>query len=105
LTRIAVGVTLAAKDLVMQTINIVLPDPMKQYLEEQVVAGEYSSVSEYMHELVRADQKRNAKVQLEQTLLESLHEGEPLEATPKFWANLREELKNRPKARQTVRER
>ena len=45
---------------------------MKQYVEEQVTVGDYSSASEYMRELVRADQKRNAKEQLEQTLLESL---------------------------------
>jgi len=84
----------------MQTMNISLPDPMKQYVEEQVTAGDYSSASEYMRELVRADQKRNAKEQLEQTLLESLRDGDPQEATPEFWANLRTELSKRSKARQ-----
>ena len=29
----------------MQTMNISLPDPMKQYVEEQVTAGDYSSAS------------------------------------------------------------
>ncbi|MGA2348911.1 MAG: type II toxin-antitoxin system ParD family antitoxin [Terracidiphilus sp.] len=79
----------------MQTMNISLPDPMKQYVEEQVVVGEYSSASEYMRELVRADQKRNAKEQLERTLLESLLEGEAQEATPEFWSTLRAELSKR----------
>ena len=87
----------------MQTMNISLPDPMKQYVEEQVTAGDYSSASEYMRELVRADQKRNAKERLERTLLESLAEGEPQEVTPEFWANLRCELSKRAKARQTKR--
>ena len=86
----------------MQTMNISLPDPMKQYVEEQVTVGDYSSASEYMRELVRADQKRNAKERLEQTLLESLLEGDPQEATPEFWATLRTELGKR--ARQTGRE-
>jgi antitoxin ParD1/3/4 len=89
----------------MQTMNISLPDPMKQYVEEQVTAGDYSSASEFMRELVRADQKRNAKEQLEQTLLESLLEGEPQEATPEFWVTLRNELGKRSKARQTLRKR
>ena len=53
----------------MQTMNISLPDPMKQYVEERVSAGAYSSASEYVRELVRADQKRHAKEQLEQILL------------------------------------
>jgi antitoxin ParD1/3/4 len=89
---------LTIKDLAMQTMNISLPDPMKQYVEEQVTAGDYSSASEYMRELVRADQKRNAKEQLEQTLLESLLEGEPQAATPEFWAVLRNELSERLRA-------
>jgi antitoxin ParD1/3/4 len=87
----------------MQTMNISLPDPMKQYVEEQVTVGDYSSASEYMRELVRADQKRNAREQLERTLLESLAEGEAEEATPEFWSTLRAELGKRAKARQTVR--
>ena len=87
----------------MQTMNISLPDPMKQYVEEQVTAGDYSSASEYMRELVRADQKRNAKERLERTLLESLAEGKAQEVTPEFWANLRGELSKRAKARPTNR--
>ena len=87
----------------MQTMNISLPDPMKQYVEEQVTVGDYSSASEYMRELVRADQKRNAREQLELTLLESLAEGEAEEATPEFWSTLRAELGKRAKARKTVR--
>jgi antitoxin ParD1/3/4 len=103
LTRIAINATLKIKDLMMQTMNISLPDPMKQYVEEQVTVGDYSSASEYMRELVRADQKRNAREQLERTLLESLCEGDAQEATPEFWATLRTELSKRNKSRQTVR--
>ena len=88
----------------MQTMNISLPDPMKQYVEEQVAARYYSSASEYMRELVRADQKRNAKEQLEQTLLASLLEGEAEEAPPEFWATLRGELGKRAKVHLTALE-
>ncbi len=86
----------------MQTMNISLPDPMKQYVEEQVTVRDYSSASEYMRELVRTDQKRNAREQLERTLLESLTEGEAQEATPEFWNTLRAELSKRAKARKTI---
>jgi antitoxin ParD1/3/4 len=96
--------TLITKDFAMQTMNISLPDPMKQYVEEQVTEGDYSSASEYMRELVRADQKRNARERLEQTLLESLLESDPQEATPEFWSTLRAELSKRAKARQGIRE-
>jgi antitoxin ParD1/3/4 len=83
----------------MQTMNISLPDPMKHYVEEQVSTGGYSSASEYVRELVRADQKRKAKEALEQTLLDAINEGEAKEATPEWWAKLRADITARAKAR------
>ncbi len=88
----------------MQTMNISLPDPMKQYVEEQVSAGGYSSASEYVRELVRTDQKRKTKEALEQTLLAALKEGKPVEATREWWATLRHEMTERAKARKATRE-
>ena len=88
----------------MQTMNISLPDPMKQYVEEQVNAGGYSSASEYVRELVRTDQKRKAKEVLEQTLLAALNEGEPVNATPEWWDTLRQEVTKRAKARKPAKE-
>jgi antitoxin ParD1/3/4 len=79
----------------MQTMNISLPEPMKEYVEEQVSAGGYSSASEYIRALVRSDQKAKAKEALEQTLLAALGDGEADEATPEWWANLRKEAKKR----------
>jgi antitoxin ParD1/3/4 len=79
----------------MPTMNISLPDPMKQYVEEQVSAGAYSSASEYMRELVRADQKRRAKEQLEQTMLDSFNSGDPIEVAPEWWAEFRNEPRQR----------
>lgn len=75
----------------MPTMNVSLPEPLKQYVEEQVSAGGYSSVSEYVRELVRADQKRKAREQLEQTLLEAL-QTETEVVTPEWWAKLRAEI-------------
>ena len=76
----------------MQTMNISLPDPMKHYVEEQVGRGGYSSASEYVRELVRADQKHKAKEQLEEVLLQAL-KSEPETVTPEWWAKLREEIR------------
>jgi antitoxin ParD1/3/4 len=88
----------------MQTMNISLPDPLKQYVEEQVSEGGYSSASEYVRELLRTDQKRKAKDMLEQTLLAALNEGQPVEATPEWWAALRDEVSKKSKARKTRKE-
>jgi antitoxin ParD1/3/4 len=83
----------------MQTMNISLPDPMKQYVEEQVNNGGYSSASEYVRELVRADQKRRDKEQLEQLLMNSLKSGDPIEITPEMLDEVRRRLRTRAKSR------
>jgi antitoxin ParD1/3/4 len=87
----------------MQTMNISLPDPMKQYVEEQVNSGGYSSASEYVRELVRADQKRRDKDQLEQLLINSLNSGEPIEITPEMLDDVRRRLRTRAKARKPAK--
>ena len=56
----------------MQSMNISLPDPMKEFVDGQISSGRYSSVSEYMRELIREDEKRKAQDQLEKLLLEGL---------------------------------
>jgi antitoxin ParD1/3/4 len=85
----------------MQTMNISLPDALKQYVEEQVSMGGYSSASEYVRELVRADQKRKAQEQLEDMLLEGLKSA-PEAATPEYWRKLREEAVELVRARKAA---
>ena len=79
----------------MQTMNISLPDPMKEFVEERVSAGAYSSASEYVRELVRADQKRHAKEQLEQILLNAMNSGDPFEVTPEMLEDIKLKLRAR----------
>ena len=79
----------------METMNIALPDSLKAFVETQVVEGGYSSVSEYIRELIRADQKRKAEEKLEALLLEGLNSGEPIEVTEAFWHEKRRQLLER----------
>jgi len=60
----------------MESMNISLPEPLKQFVDGQVSAGRYSSASEYVRELIRADEKRKAEEQLEAMLLEGLNSPE-----------------------------
>jgi antitoxin ParD1/3/4 len=87
----------------MQTMNISLPDPMKQYVEEQVTAGAYSSASEYVRELVRADQKRHAKEQLEQLLLNAINSGDAIDVTPEMVEDVRQKLRARAAQRKSAK--
>jgi antitoxin ParD1/3/4 len=71
---------------------------LKAFVEGQVSGGGYSSVSEYIRELVRAEQNRQAKDILELELLAAVTSGEPLEGTPDFWRELRREATRRLEA-------
>ena len=74
----------------MQSMNISLPDPLKQFVDGQIAQGRYSSVSEYVRELIRADEKRKAEEHLEAKLLEGLNSPES-ELTPADWRAIRTE--------------
>ena len=85
----------------MQSMNISLPEPMKEFVDGQIAKGRYSSASEYVRELIRADEKRKAEDQLEALLLEGLV-GEEVALTPDDWQTIRREaLAQIEKARKT----
>jgi antitoxin ParD1/3/4 len=60
----------------MQTMNISLPEPLKEFVDHQIAEGRYSSVSEYIRDLIRDDEKRKAEDRLEALLLEGLESDE-----------------------------
>ena len=75
----------------MQTMNISLPDQLKEFVDDQVGSGRYSSVSEYVRDLIRGDEKRQAQERLEAMLMEGIQSGEPTEMTRQDWADIRQE--------------
>lgn len=79
----------------MTTMNISLPDDMKSFVDNQISKGGFSTVSEYIRDLIRQDRKRAAEAKLEALLLEGINSGNPVEATPEFWAERRLELERR----------
>ena len=86
----------------MQSMNISLPEPLKHFVDGQISTGRYSSASEYVRELIRADEKREAREQLEAKLFEGLN-SEESELTPADWAAIRKEALAKIEARKTVR--
>jgi len=82
----------------MQTMNISLPEPLKEFVDHQIAEGRYSSVSEYIRELIRDDEKRKAESRLEALLLEGL-ETEESELTRQDFDAIRKEAVSRLKRR------
>lgn len=73
----------------MTSLNISLPQALKDFVEGQVEASGFSTPSEYIRALIRDDQKRHAEEKLEALLLEGLNSGEPVEITPEYWEQKR----------------
>lgn len=60
----------------MATMNVSLPDPMKQWVEVQAQTGRYSNASDYVRDLIRRDQERADKLaQLQKLISEGLDSG------------------------------
>jgi antitoxin ParD1/3/4 len=74
----------------MESMNISLPEPLKAFVDSQISTGRYSSASEYVRELIRADEKRKAEEQLEALLLAGL-KGEETVMSRADWQQIRQE--------------
>ncbi len=62
----------------MATMNISLPDPMKNWVEEHLKEGSFSNSSDYVRHLIRKDQERTAAVKLlQQEIDKGLQSNEP----------------------------
>jgi antitoxin ParD1/3/4 len=65
-----------ASEVIMATMNVSLPDPMKDWVEAQAATGRYSNASDYVRDLIRRDQERVAKLaELQQLIAEGLESG------------------------------
>lgn len=65
--------------------RISLPSCLKEYVENQVQEGGYSTPSEYIRNLLREDQERRAEEKFKALLLDGLNSGSPIEITPEYW--------------------
>ncbi|MDW5317058.1 type II toxin-antitoxin system ParD family antitoxin [Rhizobium sp. PL01] len=54
----------------MATMNVSLPDPMKDWVEAQAKTGRYSNASDYVRDLIRRDQIRNDKIAITQSFVD-----------------------------------
>lgn len=54
----------------MATMNVSLPDPMKEWVESRASTGRYSNASDYVRDLIRKDQERLEKIEAMQRLVD-----------------------------------
>ena len=70
-------------------LSIPVPPSMDAFIHERIATQGFHTVSEYVRALIRADQQRAAREQLEAKLLEAVERGDYREVTPEFWQRLR----------------
>jgi antitoxin ParD1/3/4 len=85
----------------LTSLNISLPQSLRDYVEDQVRDSGYSTPSEYVRSLLREDQKRRSQEKLEALLLEGLESGKPIEITPEYWEGKRRQLVQRHNRKKT----
>ena len=44
----------------MASMNVSVPEPMRDWVQQRIDAGQYASVSDYVRDLIRRDQARAA---------------------------------------------
>ncbi len=57
----------------MASMNVSLPDPMRDWVQNRIDSGKYASVSDYVRDLIRRDQEVADR---RQVLVNALIEGE-----------------------------
>jgi len=61
----------------MATMNISLPDPMRDWVETCISGGKYASSSDYIRDLIRKDQSTREKFQaLQAAITQGIASGE-----------------------------
>ena len=84
----------------METVNIDLPESLKDFVLSQTAEGGYSSVSEHVGALIRAEKNRRGRQSLEEAVLKGLNSGELTPMTPEDWRDIRREVRERHAERQ-----
>ncbi|MDD3799882.1 MAG: type II toxin-antitoxin system ParD family antitoxin [Novosphingobium sp.] len=78
----------------MTTMNISLPEALKQFVDQQVAAAGYGTASEYVRELIRRDQDR---ARLRDLLLQGAQAPTTGAADEKYFEKLRADIDKRAK--------
>lgn len=73
----------------MATMNVSLPEPMKEWVQSQIDSGKYANASDYVRDLIRRDQE---KLEL---LRQALTEGEKSGTSPRRVKDIIGEVKSR----------
>ena len=73
----------------MASLNISLPDTMRQWIDQQVASGDYANASDYIRDLLRHDQRQREALNI--VLLEGEKSGISLRSVQDIITDLKAE--------------
>lgn len=76
----------------MATMNVSIPDQMREWVEAQLESGLYSNASDYIRDLIRRDQEYKDK---RETLIKALKAGEKSGVSKRTIDEIWKEVKTR----------
>lgn len=75
----------------MATMNVSLPDPLKQFVEAQVSERGYGTSSEFVRDLIRREQ---ARIRLRSLVIEGMASGQGSELDDAYFERLRDRIRS-----------
>jgi antitoxin ParD1/3/4 len=80
----------------MASMNVSVPDPMRDWVQTRIESGQYASVSDYVRDLIRRDQAQTDERQaLVAALLEGERSGVSKRRVPDILAALKADLRGK----------
>jgi antitoxin ParD1/3/4 len=76
----------------MTTLSVSVLTSQKNYIEQQASLAGFADPSDYLRQLIRADQQRKAQEELEEMLIKAIENDKWVEGTPEYWAKKKAEL-------------
>jgi antitoxin ParD1/3/4 len=71
------------------TMNISLPEPLKDWVEAQVAERGYSTASEFVRDVLRREQEQAIRAAVDRRLLEASDSGKSTPMTARDWQRIR----------------
>jgi antitoxin ParD1/3/4 len=75
----------------MTKVQIVLPKPLKQFIDGLVAEGAFKDPSEYLQTLIDRDRQAGHKARIETLVIEGLDAGPSTPMTPEDWDEIERE--------------
>jgi antitoxin ParD1/3/4 len=79
----------------MTSLNVSLPESMREWIDDQVKKGGYGTASEFVREVIREAQKNKARQELEAKLLAGINSGPAIEVNKAYWDRLKKQASSR----------